>query len=77
VVIFLVKHFKGTAYVGLRENGTDRLIAAYPHEVDEKDEDIEGKVKFWFYQQSCSAEDELRNYYVDLLSENEFRAMKQ
>lgn len=71
-----MKKFEGNARVGLRENETNRLIAVYPEEVRGTDEQLEDKVKFWFYQQSCSAEDVLRDCFVDVLTENELKNLQ-
>ncbi|MCR4435654.1 MAG: hypothetical protein QHH06_09895 [Clostridiales bacterium] len=68
-----MKKFHGTASVGLREKSTGKLVAAYPYPVSGKDTEIEQKVRFWYYQQSCSAEEELRDCYVDLLTEKELK----
>jgi hypothetical protein len=70
----MMSRFKGSARVGLRDKDTRKLIAVYPHAVKGTDSEIEDKVKFWFYQQSCGAEDELRNYFVDALTEQEFKS---
>lgn len=68
---------KYNEYVGIREKGTDRLIAAYPEVInDANDREIEDKVKFWYYQKDCSAEHRMENYYVDNLTEREIKALK-
>lgn len=59
----------------LRDKNTDKLIAVYPYSAEGNFQEVEEKVKFWFYQQSCSAENELDNYYVDIMTENELRQM--
>ncbi|MCX7745699.1 MAG: hypothetical protein N2645_02250 [Clostridia bacterium] len=71
-----MKHFEGTVRVGLREKETDKLVAVYPEDVQGNEKEIEEKVKFWYYQQSCSAEDELRNLYVDVVTDLEERQTK-
>ena len=45
--------------IGLREKETNRLITAYPYNVAGTDEEIIKRVRDWFYQTSCSAEDQL------------------
>jgi hypothetical protein len=70
----MMKHFNGVARVGLRDKDTQRIIAVYPDVVQGTDSDIEDKVKFWFYQQSCGAEDEMRNYFVDTLTDQELKS---
>lgn len=67
-----MRNFHGKT-VGLRDRSTDRLVAVYPHPAEGDDKEIEDKVSFWFYQQSCSAEETLRNCYVDTLTEKEVK----
>lgn len=67
-----MKNYNGKI-VGLRDRGTDRLVAVYPHVAEGNDKEIEDKVSFWFYQQSCSAEETLRHCYVDVLTEKELK----
>ncbi|SCP95613.1 hypothetical protein [Anaerobium acetethylicum] len=62
--------------VGLREKETERLIAVYPYEAGGTDAEIEKAVSDWYYEQYCSAEEELRNAYVDALTEEELNANK-
>jgi hypothetical protein len=69
-----MSRFSDTEKVGLRDMKTNRLIAVYPYKIEGSDEEIEDKVKFWFYQQSCSAEDKLRNSYVDALTPDEIKS---
>jgi len=71
-----MKHFEGNSHVGLREKETGKLVAVYPETLDGNDREIENKVKFWYYQQSCSAEDNLKNLYVDTLTDKEIKEMK-
>lgn len=68
-----MKKFRGTANVGLRDKDTDKLVVVYPEPVSSDDNNIEDKVRFWFYQQSCNAEHELESYYVDTVSEREMK----
>jgi len=69
-----MSRFKGAERVGLRDKDTRKLIAVYPYAVQGTDSEIEDKVKFWFYQQNCGAEEELRNYFVDALTEQEIKS---
>lgn len=57
--------------VGLRDRETRKLIAVYPHKPEGSDTEIEDKVKYWFYQQNCAAEDQLRNCFVDAVAKEE------
>ena len=61
--------------VGLRDMETSKLIAVYPHEVEGSDKEIEDKVKFWYYQQSCSAEEKLKSSFVDALTPKELKSL--
>lgn len=57
--------------IGLRNIDTDELIAVYPQKIEGNDQEVEQKVKDWYYMQGCSAEETLRSSYVDILSEKE------
>jgi len=70
-----MQHINKSDKLCLRDKNTDKLIAVYPYSVEGNLQEVEDKVKFWFYQQSCSAENELDNYYVDIMTENELRQM--
>ncbi|MDP4093460.1 MAG: hypothetical protein Q8920_08875 [Bacillota bacterium] len=67
--------FENAQKVGLRDIETRKLIAVYPHEVKGTDSEIEDKVKFWYYQQGCGAEEELRSSVVDVLTDNEVKSL--
>ena len=62
--------------VGLRDRETNKIIAVYPHKPEGSDEAIEKAVKDWHYQKYCAAEEELRNAYVDVLTEEELKALR-
>lgn len=66
--------FEGCVSVGLRDKDTNKLVAIYPECVSGQDTDIEDKVKFWYYQKSCGAEEMLRNCYVDVVSDEEMKS---
>lgn len=68
-----MKHFEGTANLGLREKDSNKLVAVYPYPVQGDVTDIQDKVFFWYYQQSCSAENDLDNLYIDQLNDNELK----
>ncbi|NLD47732.1 MAG: hypothetical protein GX660_11110 [Clostridiaceae bacterium] len=53
--------------VGLRDKRTDELVAVFPENLKGDRKEIDKKVFDWYYKQSCSAEDELRNLYVDII----------
>jgi hypothetical protein len=62
---------------GLRDIETRDLIAVYPYKVTGTDEEIEEKVKYWFYQRDCSAEERLNRYFVDTLGPMEIKNSKE
>lgn len=69
--------FERSEKVGLREIGTKKLIAVYPHKPEGGNDDkIERDVKFWYYQQGCEAEEMLHNLYVDGLTEHELKSTR-
>lgn len=68
--------FESATTVGLRNKETEKLIAVYPFKAEGSDEEITKKVADWYYMQHCSAEDELRNAYVDILTEAEAKSVK-
>lgn len=67
-------NFEGAEKIGLRNKDTKKLIAIYPYNPEGTDDEIKMAVKDWYYTQHCSAEEELRNAYVDLLTENEIKS---
>lgn len=71
-----MKELKNFTYVGLRNRSTGKIDAVYPHPVIGNAKEVEDKVKYWYYQQSCSAESELDNLYVDVLYEHELEEYK-
>lgn len=66
--------FEKAKVIGLRAKETNKIIAIYPDKVQGTDEEIEKVVRDWYYQQSCSAEDELLLSYVDVLTDDEIRS---
>lgn len=68
--------FESAEKIGLRNKETDKLIVVYPFEAEGSDEEITKKVTDWYYMQHCSAEEELRNAYVDILTETEAKSAK-
>ncbi len=60
--------------VGLRDKETKELIAVYPEKPEGTDAEIEEKVKYWFYQKSCGAEEMLKSLFVDSLTEHELKS---
>lgn len=71
-----MKNFGSVEKVGLRNKGTKKLIVVYPFKPEGTDAEIDKTVKDWYYKQSCSAEDEILNAYVDFLTENELKSHK-
>lgn len=68
--------FQGAEMIGLRNKETEKIIVVYPYKAEGTDEEINKVVRDWYYNQHCSAEDELREAYVDILTENEIRSRK-
>lgn len=68
--------FENAKAIGLRNKETEKLIVVYPFKAEGSDEEITKKVTDWYYMQHCSAEDELRNAYVDLLTDEEAKSVK-
>jgi len=62
--------------LGLRDKESKKLISVYPDKIEGTDEEIEKKIKDWFYQTSCSAEEALWHSYVDVLTEEELKMWK-
>ena len=69
--------FEAAGRAGLRDKETKALIRVYPYKVEGTDQEIEEKVKFWFYQKDCGAEDQLGNYFVDTLTPVELKNSKE
>jgi len=69
--------YQGAVTIGLREKLTGKAIVVFPKRAEGTDAEIEEKVKFWFYQQSCSAEEELKKLYVDVLTAQEVESLKK
>lgn len=60
--------------IGIRAKETNKIIAIYPEKVKGSDKEIEKTVRDWYYQQHCSAEDELLLSFVDVLTEDEIKS---
>ena len=68
--------FESASTIGLRNKETEKLIVVYPFKAEGSDEEITKKVTDWYYMQDCSAEEELKNAYVDVLTEAEAKSRK-
>ena len=71
-----MSNFEKAVKIGLRDKTSKKLIAVYPFKAEGSDEEIENMVKDWYYKQSCQAEDQLLNAYVDALTEKEIALKK-
>ena len=71
-----MRKFENASAIGLRNKETDKLIAVFPFKAEGSDEEITKKVTDWYYMQDCSAEEELKNAYVDVLTEAEAKSRK-
>lgn len=69
--------YQNALNIGLREKETGKPVALFPKKAEGTDAEIEEIVKFWFYQQSCSAEEELKNLLVDILTVQEAESLKK
>lgn len=72
-----MRKYQNALNIGLREKETGKPVALFPKKAEGTDAEIEEKVKFWFYQQSCSAEEELKNLVVDVLTTQEAESLKK
>lgn len=68
--------YNSNGKIGLREKSTNKAIAVYPRPIEGTDKEIEDKVMFWYYQQSCAAGEHLHEYFVDNLTEKEIKALQ-
>lgn len=66
-----MKEIVSKATVGLRSKKTHEIVAVYPHMVDGLTQEVEKKVKDWYYVQGCGNEEVLAHCFVDILRENE------
>lgn len=62
--------------VGIRENGTNKLISVYPYKIDNFNTRVKDEVMAWYYQKNCEAEENMENCFVDVLSEKELKSIK-
>ncbi|MDP4183121.1 MAG: hypothetical protein Q8942_18785 [Bacillota bacterium] len=65
--------FEASGRVGLRDSKSRELVAVYPYKAEGADNEVEEKVRYWFYQRSCEAENQMDHYFVDTLNPVEFR----
>ncbi len=68
--------FDGAVKIGLRNKESEKLIAVYPFKPEGNDAEVAKTVRDWYYQQDCHAEEELKNAYVDVLTEDETKLHK-
>lgn len=69
--------YENALNIGLREKGSGNPVVIFPKKIIGTDAEIEEKVKFWFYQQDCSAEEKLKNLYVDILTAQDVESLKK
>ena len=69
--------FNNPAHVGLRDRITRVLIVVYPEAMAGSDEEVYRKVEAWFNNQGYSLGDGSRMYFVDTLTEGEFKSWKK
>lgn len=66
--------FENAEKIGIRSKKTDELLAIYPDKAEGSDEEITKKVTDWYYMRNCSAEEELKNAYVDIVTPEELKS---
>lgn len=59
--------------IGIRNKSTNRILAVYPDKLEGSDDVITKKVTDWYYMKNCSAEEELRDAFVDALTSEEIK----
>lgn len=69
--------YQNALNIGLRDKGTGKPVAVFPKKAEGTDAEVEEQVRFWYYQQSCEAEEELRQLTVDVLSAQEAESLKK
>ncbi|MFZ5989143.1 MAG: hypothetical protein ACOYWZ_18750 [Bacillota bacterium] len=69
-------NFDEPVNVGLRQKDTHRLVTVFPEKVSGNHNEVKEKVFDWYYKQSCSAEHELENLFVDIVSEKELKSFQ-
>lgn len=69
--------YQNAVAIGLRDKETNKAVALFPKKAEGSDAEIKEKVEFWFYQQSCAAEEELKKLYVDVLTAQEAESLKK
>lgn len=62
--------------VGIRNKETNEIVGIYPYKVEGIDQEIEDKVKSWFYPNASEAEKHFANCFVDILSYKELMNAK-
>lgn len=62
--------------VGLRNKETGHLIAVYPETVSGSLPDVKKEVFDWYYKTSCTAEEILRECFVDDLNDHELKGLQ-
>lgn len=72
-----MNRFNNPVHVGLRDRMSRDLVAVYPHTVRGSNEEVYQEVESWFNQRGYSLHDEPRQYFVDTITEDEFKAMKK
>jgi hypothetical protein len=66
--------FNNPTRVGLRDRVTNELIVAFPQEVSGTDEEVYKKVFNWYSQQNSVLNSHgERNYFVDTITEDEYK----
>ncbi len=62
--------------VGIRNKETNEIVSVYPYKVEGSDQEIEDKVKSWFYPNASENEKHFTDCFVDSLSYKELMNAK-
>lgn len=74
--MILIKKYNANQHVGIKDKETGKIMAVYPHEVQENTKEFQNKVLDWYYKQGCSTSEYIENYYVDTVTEEQFKAFQ-
>lgn len=76
-VLCIMGKFESAEKLGIRDKDTRKVLAVYPYKAEGTDAEINIIIRDWYYQQNCSAEDQLLTAYVDILTEQEIKQRKK
>lgn len=62
-----MRTFDNEVQVGILDTSTKKIIKIYPNKLKGNFDEIKNTVMTWYYSQECGNEDEMRNYFVDVI----------